>query len=93
MSPSPPETTPAGGAAATNTSAGAWSPTYSDSTRMLDFAVRWYHFGGGSTEDIFVLFGVDRGTFHRRMTAVLDDPTLTIGPELRTAMLAVYGHR
>ncbi|WP_139765951.1 hypothetical protein [Gordonia sp. i37] len=56
---------------------------------LLDFAARWHRFGGGSAEDIFVTFGVDRATFGRRVLAVLD--TTVVDPRLSEALRSTYG--
>jgi hypothetical protein len=40
--------------------------------RMLDFAHRWYPYGGGSADDILVEFGIGERDFFERLTDVLD---------------------
>ncbi|MFW0794512.1 hypothetical protein AAFP30_11915 [Gordonia sp. CPCC 205515] len=57
---------------------------------MIDFALRWYRFGGGSDEDIFVRFGIDRLTYARRLLTALDDPRITLDPVRRNALRDVY---
>ena len=39
---------------------------------ILDFARRWYHYGGGSAEDILVEFGITEHEYFHRLGAVLD---------------------
>lgn len=48
--------------------------------RILAFAELWHRFGGGSPEDIFVTFGVDRETFARRVVALLDSAAHSLDP-------------
>ncbi|MCK0516027.1 DUF3263 domain-containing protein [Williamsia sp. DF01-3] len=40
--------------------------------RMLDFARRWYPYGGGSADDILVEFGIGERDYFERLTDVLD---------------------
>jgi hypothetical protein len=43
-----------------------------EAERMLDFARRWYPYGGGSAEDILVEFGIGERDYFKRLTDVLD---------------------
>lgn len=40
-------------------------------SRMLDFVIRWRHWGGGPDEDIFIEFGVTPRVFFGRIQANL----------------------
>ncbi|MBY4039223.1 DUF3263 domain-containing protein [Rhodococcus fascians] len=53
-----------------------------EARRMLDFASRWVHYGGGSQDDIFVEFGISSTTFFRRLSLLLDSDDL-MPPEKR----------
>lgn len=43
---------------------------------MVAFAVRWAPFGGGSSDDIFVTFGVSEPVFFQRLHQILADAPL-----------------
>jgi hypothetical protein len=43
-----------------------------EAERMVDFARRWYPYGGGSAEDILVEFGIGERDFFQRLADVLD---------------------
>lgn len=79
MSPSRPEHRP------------AVDTALSESQRVLDFAVRWYRFGGGSAEDIYVTFGLDRATFGRRVLAAVGKFSGRIDPTLELGLRTTYG--
>ncbi|PYE17988.1 uncharacterized protein DUF3263 [Williamsia limnetica] len=40
---------------------------------ILDFARRWYPYGGGTAEDILVEFGIGEREYFRRLSGILDD--------------------
>ena len=42
-----------------------------DARHMLDFAARWRHGGGGSAEDIFVLYGLSSQVFFERLQSLI----------------------
>jgi hypothetical protein len=42
-----------------------------DARYMLDFAARWRHWGGGSAEDIFVLYGLSSQVFFARLQSLI----------------------
>jgi hypothetical protein len=42
-----------------------------DARHMLDFAARWRHWGGGSAEDIFVLYGLSSQVFFARLQSLI----------------------
>ncbi|ORM33444.1 DUF3263 domain-containing protein [Williamsia sp. 1135] len=39
---------------------------------ILDFARRWYPYGGGTAEDILVEFGIAEREYFRRLSDILD---------------------
>lgn len=39
---------------------------------ILDFAQRWYPYGGGTAEDLLVEFGIDEHEYFRRLVDILD---------------------
>lgn len=43
-----------------------------DHAEMLDFARRWYPYGGGTAEDILVEFGIGEREYFRRLTEIID---------------------
>src|SRR4029079_308864 len=43
----------------------------SDARHMLDFAARWRPGGGGSAEDIFVLYGLSSQVFFERLQSLI----------------------
>lgn len=43
---------------------------------MLDFATRWSRHGGGSSEDIFVTFGLTPRQYFLRLRTLLAHPSL-----------------
>lgn len=43
---------------------------------MVAFAVRWAPFGGGSSEDIFITFGLAERTYFQRLHTILGGPAL-----------------
>lgn len=55
---------------------------------MLDFAARWSRHGGGSSEDIFVTFGLAPRQYFLRLRALLAQPSADIAPAERAAMAA-----
>lgn len=42
-----------------------------DLQRLVDFAVRWYPYGGGHAEDIFVHFGLTEQQYFHRLAAIM----------------------
>lgn len=57
---------------------------------MLDFASRWHRFGGGSAEDIFVTFGIDRATFASRVMKLLEAPGSRLDPVQAESIRRAY---
>ncbi|ULD45186.1 DUF3263 domain-containing protein (plasmid) [Rhodococcus qingshengii] len=55
---------------------------------MLDFATRWSRHGGGSSEDIFVTFGLTPRQYFLRLRTLLAHPSADIAPPERAAMVA-----
>lgn len=49
--------------------------------QMVQFAVRWYPFGGGAAGEIFVEFGLSEDAFYDRLWALV----VQSGPELPAA--------
>lgn len=43
---------------------------------MVAFALRWAPFGGGSSEDIFVTFGLCERAYFQRLHTILAGPSL-----------------
>jgi hypothetical protein len=43
-----------------------------EAERMLEFARRWYPYGGGSAEDILIEFGIGERDYFKRLTDVLE---------------------
>jgi hypothetical protein len=58
-----------------------------EAERMLDFARRWYPYGGGSAEDILVEFGIGERDYFQRLADVLDSPQA--GPEKENVVAAI----
>jgi hypothetical protein len=58
-----------------------------EAERMLDFARRWYPYGGGSAEDILVEFGIGERDYFKRLTGVLD--AYEAGPDGDTVVAAI----
>lgn len=42
-----------------------------DLQHLVDFADRWYRYGGGTDEDIFITFGLTERDYFRRLDWVL----------------------
>lgn len=61
--------------------------------RMLDFAKRWYLYGGGDPEDIMVIFGVTPGVFYSRVEYLLARHPSCVGPSTLDAMVRVAQNR
>lgn len=60
---------------------------------MLQFALRWYPYGGGSAEDIFVKFGLTEEVYFRRLSHALCSGGTAISPALREILHAVCDRR
>jgi hypothetical protein len=58
--------------------------------RILDFAARWHRFGGGTAEDIFVMFGIDEREFAVRVLGILDALEAHLDPRFVGAVREVY---
>lgn len=43
-----------------------------DQAELLDFALRWYPYGGGTAEDILVEFGISEHEYFRRLSLIID---------------------
>lgn len=43
-----------------------------DQAELLDFAQRWYPYGGGTAEDILVEFGISAHEYFRRLSEIID---------------------
>lgn len=66
-------------------------PLDPDTSRILSYAARWYRWGGGRAEDIFVEFGISPDTFCRRVLALTE--TADLDPYLRIDIRCAYAHR
>jgi hypothetical protein len=56
-------------------------------TDLVDFAIKWRHWGGGTAEDIFLEFGLSSDQFFSRLaTALTPDgrmcPDIDLAPDL-----------
>ncbi|WP_280295675.1 DUF3263 domain-containing protein [Nocardia abscessus] len=47
---------------------------------LLEFALVWRHWGGGSDADIFVEFGISPGEYFSRLRALIDRGALAWQP-------------
>lgn len=62
----------------------------SDDIRILEFARRWYPYGGGEAEDIMVDFGVSASEFYSRVEyLLLANRSERIGKSVAREMLRV----
>ncbi|WP_156045848.1 MULTISPECIES: DUF3263 domain-containing protein [Actinomycetes] len=61
--------------------------------RMLDFAQRWYLYGGGDPEDIMVTFGVTPYVFYSRVEYLLARQPPCLSPSTLEAMYRVAQDR
>lgn len=52
-----------------------------DQLRMLDFAIRWLPFGGGSPGDIFLEFGLSEKKFYDRLLTLITHRSVASGFE------------
>lgn len=43
-----------------------------DHAEIVDFARRWYPYGGGTAEDILVEFGIGEREYFRRLAEIID---------------------
>lgn len=68
-------------------------PDPTDADRILDFAARWHRFGGGSPEDIFITFGIDKATYAARVLAIVDDAHNRIDTALAQSIRNAYTRR
>ena len=50
-------------------------------TEIINFALKWRHWGGGSESDIFVEFGIPSIEYFCRLTDLLDRGALANQPE------------
>lgn len=57
--------------------------------RALEFAKRWYPYGGGDSEDIMTTFGLDDRTFYTRVHLMLRRHPGCFDPSVMTAMIHV----
>lgn len=67
-----------------------------DAENMVRFAVRWAPFGGGDTQEIFSLFGVDDATFFARLSQLLTAPgplPVDVDDATRTTMVLIARKR
>lgn len=62
---------------------------------MVDFVIRWCHFGGGSPQDIFQEFGLFEADFFRRVLRLTKDTGNADGADLflRDQVRRVCRHR
>lgn len=67
-------------------------PDPTDADRILDFAARWHRFGGGSPEDIFITFGIDKATYAARVLAIVNSDS-RIDTELAQSIRHAYTRR
>lgn len=59
-----------------------------EQSRLLQFALRWLPFVGGSAEDIFVEFGLSEQAFYVRLTHVLAAVGKGLPPKTRVSLRA-----
>lgn len=60
---------------------------------MLQFALWWYPYGGGSAEDIFIKFGLSEKAYFQRLSHVLCSDRYSISPATRKDLHAVCERR
>lgn len=60
-----------------------------DEREVLDFARRWYPYGGGEADDILVTFGIDDTVFFTRVIKLLERHPKCIDETIATAILQV----
>ena len=64
-----------------------------DHARLLEFAERWYPFGGGSAEDIFVEFGLTVDAYFERLSDALDADVGGLSPAVHEALQRICNQR
>ncbi|CAM3105010.1 hypothetical protein DFJ75_3667 [Williamsia muralis] len=64
-----------------------------DHARLLEFAERWYPFGGGSAEDIFVEFGLTVDAYFERLSDALGAGLGGLAPEVHEALQRICNQR
>ncbi len=62
-----------------------------DAGHMIDFALRWYRWGGGNDQDIFVEFGISSDEFCRRLLEAI--PSAGLDEFVAMDISAVYRQR
>jgi hypothetical protein len=64
-----------------------------DQARLVEFAQRWYPFGGGSAEDIFIEFGLPEAVYFQRLSDVLYAGEPGLSPDAHAAIRRICNHR
>ncbi|WP_188545186.1 DUF3263 domain-containing protein [Rhodococcoides trifolii] len=76
------------------TDSGSESTSLADGAALLDFGQRWYPFGGGAAESIFVEFGLSSSEFFGRLRTLLTGPSSRgMDPAVVADMLTVCRKR
>jgi hypothetical protein len=76
------------------TASGSEPSSLADDAALIDFGQRWYPFGGGAAESIFVEFGLSSGEFFGRLQKLLKGPTQNgMDPAVVADMLTVCRKR
>jgi hypothetical protein len=73
------------------TMASSMAPT--DQARLVEFALRWQPYGGGSAEDIFVEFGLTEKVYFERLSDVLYAGAAVLTPAAHAALRAICTSR
>lgn len=60
---------------------------------MIDFAVTWRHWGGGSPEEIFVRFGISVHEYFARLELLLERGHCARQPQLRDELRQLCANR
>lgn len=57
---------------------------------IIAFAVRWRHWGGGDSSDIFVEFGISQDQYFRRLARILGSVRAReLSPDVREELWAI----
>ena len=61
---------------------------------MLEYAVRWRHWNGGSDEDIYVAFGINAPQYFQRVRRILTGPNRgTLDADVVAELMEVCNRR
>ncbi|QSE86908.1 DUF3263 domain-containing protein [Rhodococcus koreensis] len=65
-----------------------------EDTRIIEFARRWLPYGGGTTGDLLVEFGMTPACYLARLGKILDSPAgRQLDPQLRADLLTFVATR